>query len=1440
MQGGVGANKLNKMFNIPDMNQIKMKNTDLMDDIKIKTNNSLNENKIIKTKNQSVDYLIKYFEGMIKNYINLYESRGKNMDELKEIIFDNNYTNKLKGGVTQQDINNNTHNGYINESTLNPNQHIPLHMPLDNNNNRKTVYIKFYRTPPPNPNPLNQPGLTHTIRILHAGNCFLCDQYNIINIIRFLRDSLNNNDVNFNIINRMNDYLMDDNLMNDIHHDNIDNNIQVDPIIFDNPTPGQINMIDNTINLYTDLGNIIDFSYVLEEMSQQFNNYIQQIDDPQNNPENNQHIPLDNNNRINYHNFLRQTIQEINNLLNPQNHILIQNQQFIRFINNNLQSFEQINIFDPSFIRSYYLRINNIIRDNNSINNNFQALNTRIHAVGGPGNIQEKYRNIGNLNIRANNRQRNNQLDILIPTNFQSFIDNDKIIINNYRKINNILQEIINFDSSDRQIIKQIKYQINLLNNQINLREYHIKIYKNLRTEVINQGITQLNQQLVQLNQQLSQMFITTQMQQQIQGQIFTLQQYIQYLTHINNINVFQQYENYIYNHINPQIIQCKELIIQLNQLLNQCYLGFIKRTVRNFNQQFGNLGINPIISSHINVNNIYDLEIDLQHNYIADHCNKIFNDNIEDTTHQNYITELLEKVIKRLIDLDYNEYTNGIWLDAYSSNNNIQPVPIIYIENTRITLYKSITSLLIMILTIRRNMDKNIYKTYNSSYLLAATCKYMFLKNMSPDDYADVFGGGNVNLLTYIEHTIGGVIGFYGDCVLNVLTCVRNRDLRELFVHKIKYSENQFINPLHNPQQHNPQNQNLLQLQYNIQIPNLYTNHNNIINFNLVQDHYIDLINNELNDNNMLPVFNECNFKGFIQNFVNEYHNFVNYIITNSQEIHQYAVNIRNSNTFNNNNLNNNYNLMNFIRANSNFQNVQFNNIDFENIYEWYKKFYSVLRNNLLDYRLGDDDLNFILFLRNDLFNSLVNLPNNRVDFNNNNNRNKLILLMDTILNTSGNSYIIFYINVLISLRLIRYKIDYLFDDDIMDILKHSNKRITFKCFRNLGNNRNELELIFPQCHEPIINNNNNERYLFINTCLDDEAHAVLTIIKINRNNNKKIYLYDINDLTLYTSENFNANNIVQPIYDQYIAAYPYIRYRLINTASIWGRHDNFPHRHWIGEKLLKFRNLENLMLSNNGQVLMNIIPQNNLLQQNNLFNIFNNNINGTIYNIYNRIFNINCRIFNMRTLLNFNFNVYTENNFNRQVYTIIKRIILNDLINHCNNYINVVPNNNQLNNQNFNDITNLRNDLVIIADDQNCSIRKLLFIFVKCLLKAKVHNNNNNNILNNEYRNVANYFNDIYRLNTQDFINYLNFNHFNFDINGDIQNILNIICYDIVAYNFNGGNYTFGKNMSIKCNYSIIKKVLIALLIILIIIIVVLIVLYIINKYKNNNNLK
>ena len=42
----------------------------------------------------------------------------------------------------------------------------------------------------------------------------------------------------------------------------------------------------------------------------------------------------------------------------------------------------------------------------------------------------------------------------------------------------------------------------------------------------------------------------------------------------------------------------------------------------------------------------------------------------------------------------------------------------------------------------------------------------------------------------------------------------------------------------------------------------------------------------------------------------------------------------------------------------------------------------------------------------------------------------------------------------------------------------------------------------------------------------LEKVAHAILLIININKYGNKKMYIYDLNDLILYSSEEFKKNN--------------------------------------------------------------------------------------------------------------------------------------------------------------------------------------------------------------------------------------------------------------------------------------------------------------------------
>ena len=1378
MQGGVSVAEFDRLYDTPDIDQIKMKNTDFMDDIKIKTNISLNNNKIIKNKNQSADYLIEYFEGMMKNYINLYESRGENVDELKNIFFNNNYKNKFKGGVDIQDL-----VGYTNET--NQNQHPNIQMPLNNNDNRKTIYIKFYR----------KKDQEYTIRILHAGNCFLHDHYNIIDIIKSIRNSLNNNN---NLLNIINNNLM--NNINTINCNEINNHIDIDPIT-DNLF-NQIDMINNTIDLNTDLNNIINFHYVLEQINQQFNNILQQI----NNPQNNQNIPL--NILLNYRKFLQQAIQEINYQLNPQNLFNSQDQlnreikqlnQHINQLNPRTQSVQiqalqdqinklrnlqilflnqpiterinkylkQINVYNPDL---YYTHYDNIINHHNNIITNLQTLNMNIHLIN--SKIYEHYSNINFLNTTINGylttRINKDQWEILDVTNFDNFNNYDKLIINNYRKINNLLQAIININPLDYQLIQQIKYQINILDNQINMYIYKIKVYKQ-HIQNINQGINQLNSHT-----------------QSVQIQNFQ-----------KRVRDFRllilKYNNHINQDINLQIIQRKKLIVQLNQLLNQCYLNFIKYIVKEFNKRFNNMGINPIINYNININNIYDLEIDLHNNYIVDHCNKIYSNDISNIdTQERYITDLLKKVIERLIDYNYNLYTNGICVETYTDNHN---QPSLVIENT-IKLYKGIISLLIMILTIRHDMGKDIYKKYNSSFLLAATCKYLLSKHISVDNYEDIFSGNNVNLLTYVEDKTNNIIKYEGDCALNVLMCIKYRDLRNLLVQKINYSEislNEYLN--------------LNELQQ------LHNNYYNQIN---------DVLNN-------IPVYDDCNFKNSIIEFVDEYYKFVEYIIDKRDCITNCANNIKQRNNINANN----DSLKNFIINKQKFDsNTPLPNIDYQELYRWYQIFYSVIRNNLLDYRIDANTLDKILNLRNIIFNSIDINTNNDVD-KICNNKNKLILLMDNILSTSGKSFIIFEINLLISLLLIQYKIDYLFDDDIMNVLRHSNNKANIlKCFRNIGDFRNELEYIFPHCHEE----NNDSKYLFINTCPDNIAHAVLTIFRIKRINgniNKKVYIYDINDLILYGSEDYNQANNMNNV-TQETETRTFVKYKLANNNPIWPSIHGFSDIHWREEKRIQFRNLAFITIYWSGRKLTSAIPIDNILC-------------GIYYNADNQL--------DIDALLNLPINIYTEDTFNIQAYKKIKEQIFGNLCDHCRRYINI---SNKKNYDLLNKIQFIYINLKIeIINNQKCSIRKLLFKFIECLIKAKIANNvynidGYNNALNNEYNYVLNDNNNIfintYYLNKNNFTRYLNYNNNincygfglrnGFNINKDIEDVLDILCYKSEQYDFNGGNYVFDSNINTKCNNSIIKKVLIILLIILIIIIIVLIVLYVINKYKNNDD--
>ena len=903
-------------------------------------------------------------------------------------------------------------------------------------------------------------------------------------------------------------------------------------------------------------------------------------------------------------------------------------------------------------------------------------------------------------------------------------------------------------------------------------------------------------------------------------------------------------------------------------------------------------------------------LEIDLQNNRIVAKVQRAYNNNIINYNcsiynNNNYnnndekeIILLLNKLIMKLIICDYKNYVNGPKFAGYKYNGeNID----LYLSDAYI-LIKSTIPLLIMILTLRTNIDKNIYTNYSYAYLLSGICKFnLFEDNVYEDPldkFIQKFGGNNINILTYgsvkpkklftlfnnsnnsnntnssrkndmnyIENS--EYMCFEGDCIFNSLMCVRKPEIRELLVDRMGIVLNKDIEQYKNNKYYYNKIINILNELYNdvtmkwcIEIKNYIDGYNtfvedisgnnyqllirNIKIFNLLlfSEKIVNMYNN-LSEN----IDKYINIKNCINNFDNTDDLFKDTIKLIDTNINIIKHNYNNNNSQYFNNMKNGiYNLILYIKniinkININEINTVMNNKDIIInktilLLKFCCKYIYVLINNLIDYNLSDNEYNQI----NYFMKTFIELEKNK-SYNINNildnfdTLTNCVNIFDNFIKKYRNSLNIFYINLSISLLLVKHKVNHLFDDDIMDILKHSkDKTNIIKCFRQVENNRNE-DLVFPAYQEGY----NGEKYLFVVTSLTDTPHSLVGIINIDKNNKKYIYLLDINTLTIYCSDEFNVKNYKS-------GANRKRNYNINNINKRWivkyyqNKNAYYYNRNTIEISFGPTKFLENW----NNQPLTNIVLHYNLIEANNLTNI-------QIINEYINLFEKE-------------YSFYNNNEF-KQIYINIKREIFKDLLNYCD----------RNNSKPF--IKYIQISIIDMINDDKCTIKKLLFKFIKCLIKAKYimeHQNNinlnnlnsinfNNINLNNEYIIAANCFTDTYRLNIQDFINYLNFNNnfnnftfnnnFNFnnftfnnftfnnnelninELNNIINNIINILSFDMKRNNIivRGGN----TNISC-CNNSIIKKVLIILLIILIIIIVVLIVLYIINKYKNNNNFK
>ena len=747
-------------------------------------------------------------------------------------------------------------------------------------------------------------------------------------------------------------------------------------------------------------------------------------------------------------------------------------------------------------------------------------------------------------------------------------------------------------------------------------------------------------------------------------------------------------------------------------------------------------------ITHEKNGSNKIDLIIDLQHNVIINNIEQTYNDDICGNTKN--ITYILETITKKLIEYEYN-ITNLSFNELfylYGKNKDIDDLYTKY-RNSSIP-YKGIISLLIIILTLRNNTDENTYKKYNTTFLLSDVYEKILISR-SEKVYCgksfDMFNINNNSTLTYSEKE--NSMNFGGDCALNVLMAVENADIRELFVDKIGFSQNKFVKEEKK-----------------------------------IAEYYINKINKVLDE---LPIVEGFGvYKENTKDFVNKYNKFVNFI-------------------------NNDY---------SDFKNTIINNdykkIDekyhsqFETMYHYYLQFINVIRNNLIEYELKDENEIEKIFDGSDRkIMKLKGLYDNE-DYTAAS--RELVKLIDKITKYKY-SFNTFNINLLISLLLIKHKINYLFDNNIIKILKYSKNKINIiKCFRNTCKNKNELGFMFPRYQK---GDDDADKYLFIYVVIAEDTHAALLIININKII-RSTYLYDMNDLVMYCEDPLKIINTYNIINDNFVQGY-----FLNNRPKRWiYKVEHFNISKYYYEKYINI-------------LFLNIYSKKNIINslRLNTMNIFDNE--GYI---------------NFIALFELSDEYYNNNNFNLTYFN-IKREIFEELLDYCDRLEREYqhhPENDFLFAVHFinyyisNNIINPNND-----------IKSLLFKFIDCLIECKyniyLRNNTQTDFnLENEYKIIAEYLGDTYLLKIKKLRKYLKFitdiNDRHIEFKRIIRNTIKKINFDIESRNIVYG----GNDVNTNCCNSVVKKILIILLIVVIVIIIVLIILYIINKYKNKNNLK
>ena len=313
-------------------------------------------------------------------------------------------------------------------------------------------------------------------------------------------------------------------------------------------------------------------------------------------------------------------------------------------------------------------------------------------------------------------------------------------------------------------------------------------------------------------------------------------------------------------------------------------------------------------------------------------------------------------------------------------------------------------------------------------------------------------------------------------------------------------------------------------------------------------------------------------------------------------------------------------------------------------------------------------------------------------------------------------------------------------------------------------------------------------------------------------------MYLYDLNSINMYYSEDFAKKNITSVRY------YDSDEYEFCDWPT-----------RWIKRKMKKISNRfsSNIKIYNRNPQVVNLLYSDN--------NLFENTIKKSL-NLNNiSIYDDDDGCLNLEKLLTLDYNSYNSANFDF-IYC-LKRQTFDKLVNYYN----------RINRTDvdiyFENAVRCISEFVQenIIDEKSCDTKDILFKFIECLIRAKWVYDAKGFIpinLDKEYNNIKKYFDDMskkyfddtYHLaDIQTFINYLDFKD-NINSNHHIYNDYIIEILNILMFKYDKDEIVKGGYSNINYNNSIIKKILIILLIVVIIIIIVLIVLFIINKYKNN----